>query len=120
MSDEEQNLVEKLDEIVDLNTLEKVSFEDVKKPCVFGKKTKPFTFVMKEKGAYVLPDTKTQVGVQDMYRLLTDPVIYCFRHALKQLETFVIKSKAKLPPTIKYLGREGEGFETIYNFELVK
>ena len=119
MSEEQKYLIDKLDEVIDMDTLEKTTFENVKRPLVFGK-TDRFVFNLKEKGAYILPETKTKVGTQDMYILISDPKIYCFRHALKQLETFVNKNKIKLPTDILYSGREGEGFETVYNFGLVK
>lgn len=114
---EEKSIVEKLDEIVDINELEKVSFSNVKRPLVFGENDS-FDFELLELGAYVVPNTKTKVGTQDMYILMTNPKIYCFRNALKQLEKFV--EKLKLPAKIKYLGRDGTQFETVYNFEVVK
>ena len=120
MSEEKQKtLVDELDELIEIDTatLEKVSFTDVKRPLVFGKNDS-FEFELLELGAYIVPAKKTVVGTQDMYVLVTNPKIYCFRNALKQLEKFV-KGK-KLPTKIKYLGREGEGFDTIYNFEVTK
>lgn len=115
--DEEQNIIEKLDEAINLDELEKVSFSDVKRPLVFGEKD-VFEFELLELGAFVIKDQKTKVGTQDMYILITNPKIYCFRNALKQLEKFA--EKLKLPAKIKYLGREGSQFDTVYNFEVVK
>ena len=100
----EKSIAENLEEIVNLEELEKVSFSDVKRPLVFGEKD-TFEFELLELGAYVVANQVTKVGTQDMYILVTNPKIYCFRNALKQLEKFA--GKLKLPAKIKYLGREG-------------
>lgn len=119
MNEEKTNLPDELDKLIEIDTatLEKTTFTDIKRPLVFGKDD-TFTFELLELGAYIVPDKKTSVGIQDMYILMTNPKIYCFRNALKQLEVFA-KDK-KLPMKILYDGREGSGFDTIYNFVVVK
>jgi len=115
----EKDIVEEIDQNIDFEKLEKVAFSDIKKPMVFGK-TDTFVFELIETGAYVIPNQKTRVGYEDMYLLVTNPKIYCFRNALKQLEKFVMTEKIVLPATIKYVGREGTDFDTKYMFELAK
>ncbi len=120
--------LEELDFIEDEESLPVVDFSEIQRPRVFEKATDEkqdvsFVFTLHSTSCRVTKYQQTIGGkltIVDMYILNTEPKIYAFRNAVKQLEDFVKNNKLKLPANIRYVGRKGESFKTQYIFETVK